>query len=92
MQFSKVLLSLVNYARISFSQVAHFAETRLYRPMKHNNSLQSAMEYSSKMDLLELAIKWNTFDQATDLLDDLQYSKVSRTKMIIFIKVFFATI
>lgn len=60
--------------------------------MKHNNSLQSAMEYSSKMDLLELAIKWNTFDQATDLLDDLQYSKVSRTKMIIFIKVFFATI
>ena len=86
MRFSKVHVSLFNIALIPSSQLAHFAETRLYRPMRNNDSLQSAIEYSSKMDLLELAIQWNTFDQATDLLDDLQYSKVSRTR-IIFMKI-----
>ena len=81
--FKGTCRSLFNIALISSSQIAHFAETRLYRPMRNNDSSQSATEYSSKMNLLELAIKWNTFDQATDLLDDLQYSKVRRTIVIL---------
>lgn len=51
--------------------------------MTINGSSQSLNEYSSKMNLLELAIKWNSFDQATDLLDDLQYSKVSSAVVIL---------
>ena len=86
MRFSRVNVPPIDFACIFYSPIAHFAETRLYRSKRFNHTSQSAHEYSSKLDLLELAIKWNSFDQATDLLDDLQYAKISWT-IIIFMKI-----
>jgi hypothetical protein len=67
--------------------LAHFAQTDLYKTNNKNDTSESKDERSQKENLLELAIKWNCFDQATDLLAELQYTDVSTmlpcTKVII---------
>jgi len=60
--------------------LAHFAQTDLYKTNINNDTSESKDEKSPKENLLELAIKWNCFDQATDLLADLQYTGVSTTR------------
>jgi hypothetical protein len=56
--------------------LAHFAQTDPYITNTKNDELRSSNESSQKKNLLELAIKWNCFDQATDLLTELQYTDV----------------
>ncbi|CAF0820629.1 unnamed protein product [Adineta steineri] len=52
---------------------AHFAQIDLLiTNLKHDTSERSHNE-SQKLSLLELAIKWNCFEQATDLLAEMEY-------------------
>jgi hypothetical protein len=57
--------------------LAHFAQTNLYNTNSKVDLLERSNENSQKNSLLELAIKWNCFDQATALLTELQYTGVS---------------
>jgi hypothetical protein len=61
----------------SYFLLAHFAQTELYKTDKNSVASKSSDLNFQKQNLLELAIKWNCFDQATDLLAELQYFDVS---------------
>jgi hypothetical protein len=57
--------------------IVHFA--RLYEDKRSDKQSRSTHndENTQKEHLLKLAIKWNCFDQATDLLEELQYIDVT---------------
>jgi hypothetical protein len=57
--------------------LAHFAQTDLYKNSIRDDVPERKNETFQKQKLLELAVKWNCFDQATDLLAELQYTDVS---------------
>ncbi len=78
MPFSKVK-TILDFQSIIYSYflLAHFAQTDLYKSDNNNDVSQSRDENLQRENLLELAVKWDCFDQATDLLADLQYMKVS---------------
>ncbi len=61
----------------SYFLLAHFAQTNLYKTNISNDGSELRDEQFQKQNLLELAVKWNCFDQATDLLAELQYMDVS---------------
>ncbi len=62
---------------MGFFSLAHFAQIDLYKANVNNYLLERNNENYQKSSLLELAVKWNCFDQATDLLTELQYTDVS---------------
>ena len=53
---------------------AHAARKK--RPRDSENQAQDDDEGKDYEQLLKLAIKWNCFDQAADLLENLQYMNV----------------
>ena len=57
--------------------LAHFAQTDLCETNAKKDPSVPIDESAQKENLLELAIKWNCFSQATDLLADLPYINVS---------------
>jgi hypothetical protein len=60
-----------------FFLLAHFAQSDEYEDVESRNSMEDHGWNSQKEHLIKLAIKWNCFDQATDLLEGLQYIHVS---------------
>lgn len=74
----KILLHLYSKLILKFtSLLAHFAQTELYQNNRRNCTLKLDHEKFRKQNLCELAVKWDCFEQATDLLAELQYLNVS---------------
>jgi hypothetical protein len=72
-KYSRFLVDHIHFCFL----LAHFAQTDLYKINVSDDALERRNENSQKQNLLELAVEWNCFDQATDLLAELQYTFVS---------------
>ncbi|UJR23620.1 hypothetical protein I4U23_026606 [Adineta vaga] len=53
---------------------AHFAQLDLYKTNSNTDISDRNYDIPQKLHLLELAIKWNCFEQAADLLSEIQYT------------------
>lgn len=56
--------------------IAHFAQSDQDVRNRGENRVEGNNQESQKEHLLELAIKWDCFEQATNLLEELQYVNV----------------